>query len=98
VMAALTYGRPLVLLPMQADQPLNAQMCQDQGVGIVLSSPDRTPAGVRNAVMAVLHDPAFRQNAAQIKAEMAVLPGLDEAAEWITCLAREQHPQIATGV
>ena len=51
VMGALAHGVPLVLLPMGADQPLNARRCAELGVARVLDAVAATPADVRDAVV-----------------------------------------------
>ena len=38
VMGALTFGRPLVLAPITADQPIHAQRCAALGVGRVIDA------------------------------------------------------------
>jgi UDP:flavonoid glycosyltransferase YjiC (YdhE family) len=81
VVAALAHGLPQVVLPMGADQPLNAARCEDLGVGVVLDAVSATPEQVREAVSVVLSDPAYRSAAERIKAEIAALPGPDHAVE-----------------
>jgi UDP:flavonoid glycosyltransferase YjiC (YdhE family) len=79
VTGALAYGLPSVLLPMGADQPLNAARCAQLGVSRVLDAGTATPAQVREAASAVLADPAYRRAAEQIRAGIAAMPGPDEA-------------------
>jgi UDP:flavonoid glycosyltransferase YjiC (YdhE family) len=74
VIGALAHGLPMVLIPMGADQPLNAARCVDLGVARSLDAMEATPESVRAAVAAVLADPAFRQNAQRIRDEIAALP------------------------
>jgi UDP:flavonoid glycosyltransferase YjiC (YdhE family) len=79
VIAALAHGVPLVLLPMGADQPDNADRCEALGVGIALDAMSATPVDVREAVRTVLTDPAYRRNAEALQEEIAALPGADHA-------------------
>ena len=81
VVASLAAGVPCVLLPMGADQPLNADRCIALGVGRALDAVTATPAEVREAVGAVLQDPSYRVAAEALRAEVAALPGPDRAAE-----------------
>lgn len=74
VLGALAHGVPLVLLPIGADQPLNATRCEALGVGRVLAPPTLTPAQIREAVMHVLEDPAHRDAARQVQSEIAAMP------------------------
>ncbi|WP_448073088.1 glycosyltransferase [Georgenia yuyongxinii] len=88
VTAALAAGVPLVVLPMGADQPHNAARCAALGVGVVLDPVTVTPAQVRDAVGAVLTDPAYRRRARTIAVEAAALPGPARAVGWVEDLAR----------
>jgi UDP:flavonoid glycosyltransferase YjiC (YdhE family) len=57
VTGALTHGRPAVLIPMGADQPLNAKRCTDLGVAIALDPISATPRDIHDAARTVLGDP-----------------------------------------
>ena len=81
VVAALAAGVPCVLLPMGADQPLNADRCVALGVGRALDAVTATPDQVREALADVLADPACRVAAEALRAEVAALPGPERAAE-----------------
>jgi UDP:flavonoid glycosyltransferase YjiC (YdhE family) len=83
VVAALAHGLPQVVLPMGADQPLNAARCEELGVGVVLDALTVTPEQVREAVSVVLSEPAYRSAAECIRDEIAALPG---AAHAVTLL------------
>jgi UDP:flavonoid glycosyltransferase YjiC (YdhE family) len=74
VIGALAHGLPLVVIPLGADQPLNAARCEELGVARVLDPVRCTPADVRDAVSAVLAEPAYRQAAASLRDELAALP------------------------
>src|SRR5205823_2473797 len=50
IMAALTHGLPLVLVPISADQPFQAQRCAEIGVGRVVPSRELTAEALRVAV------------------------------------------------
>ncbi|MEV6520696.1 glycosyltransferase [Longispora sp. NPDC051575] len=74
VTGTLAHGLPAVLLPMGADQPHNAARCVELGVGRVVDPVTATPEDVRDAVSAVLAEPAHRRAAARIQAEIGDLP------------------------
>lgn len=74
VLGALAHGLPLILLPIGADQPLNATRCAALGVGRVLAPPSLTPEQIREAVMHVLEDPAHRNAARRVQSEIAAMP------------------------
>ena len=75
----LAHGLPLVLLPMGADQPHNADRCAARGVGVVLDPSTATPSDIGSAVRAVLDDPGYRTAASAIRTEIASLPGPEHA-------------------
>lgn len=79
VTAALTHGLPQLVLPMGADQPLNAARCEKLGVGVVLDAVTATPEAVGEAVSLVLSDPAYRSAAERVRDEIAGLPGPEHA-------------------
>jgi UDP:flavonoid glycosyltransferase YjiC (YdhE family) len=96
VLAALSVGLPLVLLPLGADQPHNAARCAALHVGCVVGEEARTPETIRAAVRAVLIDPAYRQNAQRIRDEMHALPGPEHAVALLERLAAERCPVLST--
>jgi UDP:flavonoid glycosyltransferase YjiC (YdhE family) len=79
VLGALTHGLPQVLIPMGADQPLNATRSEELGIARVLDPVAATPDDVRAAVAAVLDQAAYRAAAEQLRAEFAALPGPEHA-------------------
>jgi UDP:flavonoid glycosyltransferase YjiC (YdhE family) len=85
VLGALAHGLPQVLIPMGADQPLNAARSEELGIARVLDPVAATPADVRNAVRAVLDQPAYRAGAERLQSEFAALPGVQHA---VTLLER----------
>ena len=95
VQAALGQGLPLVVVPLGADQPANAAACAAMGVGRVVPPEERTPEAIRDAVRAVLGDPAYRATAERVRGEMAALPGPEYAVALLERLARDKQPLVA---
>lgn len=95
VIGALAHGLPMVLLPMGADQPLNAGRGDALGVARVLDAVRATPDSVREAVSAVLADPTYRRAAERLKVEIAALPGPAHAVALLERLAAERRPIFA---
>jgi MGT family glycosyltransferase len=94
VMGALAHGLPLVVIPMGADQPLNAARCAALGVGRVLDALTATPADVREAAAAILTEPSYRRAAARLREEVHGLPGPEHAVDLLERLvARERASQ-----
>ena len=92
VIGSLAHGLPQVVIPMGADQPLNAQRCEELGVAKVLDPIAATPTVVRAAVSAVLSEPGFRAAARRLADEFAGLPGPASAVPLLERLATERRP------
>jgi UDP:flavonoid glycosyltransferase YjiC (YdhE family) len=90
VVGALAFGVPLVLLPMGADQPQNADRCSALGIGRTLDPITSTGAQIREAVAAVLADPSYRDAARRIQQETGSLPTSAHAAVLIENLVRDR--------
>jgi MGT family glycosyltransferase len=83
VVGALTHGVPMVLLPMGADQPLNAARCEALEVARVLDAVAATADDVREAAIEVLADDRYRRNAERLAAEIRELPGPEHGVRLI---------------
>lgn len=88
-LGALAAGCPQVVLPLFADQPANARAVGESGVGIGLRDPSGAlrrevtadlVATLHDAVESALGDAGLRSRAAEVAAEMAALPTIDEVA------------------
>jgi UDP:flavonoid glycosyltransferase YjiC (YdhE family) len=80
-LAALAGGVPQVLLPVFADQPINAERVAEFGAGLAL---DMSPEGLAQlgaAVRELLVDQRYRAAARRVADEIASLPPVDEAVE-----------------
>lgn len=86
VLGALAHGLPMVLAPMGADQPHNAEQAERLGVARVLDVMTATPADARDAVAAVLGDPAYRERATRVREEIDGLPDAAYAVDLLTAL------------
>lgn len=88
-LGALEAGCPQVVFPLFADQPDNAAVVGDAGLGLALLDQERAPrrhpstadvALLHEAILGVIRDAPCRERAEQVAAELAELPTLDEAA------------------
>jgi UDP:flavonoid glycosyltransferase YjiC (YdhE family) len=95
VAAALGAGLPLFLLPMGADQPYNTERCITAGAALGVTQPllpgppsaapppfippDTTV--IRDGTRRLLEEPAFREAARFVAAEIAAMPPAEYAAE-----------------
>jgi UDP:flavonoid glycosyltransferase YjiC (YdhE family) len=79
----IAHGLPTVLIPLGADQLVNADRCSSLGLGQVLDAISVTPAEVTAAASAVLDDPSYRSVAQSLRDELAAQPGLAHAVKLI---------------
>ncbi|MEZ4669730.1 MAG: glycosyltransferase [Anaerolineae bacterium] len=96
LMGTLAHGLPSVLIPMGADQPLNAARCVALGVGIALDAVTATPQDVQQAVMTALETPGYRQAAQRMRDEIAALPDATHGLRLIERLAAEKQSIFST--
>ena len=81
LVAALALGVPVVVLPMGADQPDNADRCEALGVGVVLDPLTADAATIAAAVTEVMTDGRYARAAAALAAEAAGQPRVAELAD-----------------
>ena len=93
VVGALAHGLPMLLLPIGADQPLNAARCEALGVARVLDSFHATSADVANAAAEVLAGESYRRSAERVQAEIEGLPGPEHALLLLEQI-RPQHSPV----
>jgi UDP:flavonoid glycosyltransferase YjiC (YdhE family) len=111
VVDALGAGLPLFLLPMGADQPFNTERCISAGaaLGVIQPQPPGPPtaapppftppdpAVIRDGTRRILEEPAFREAARAIAAEITALPPADYAAERLEgAVAKRQRARRAS--
>ena len=85
VLGGLAACIPQVVVPIGADQPLNAQSITAVGAGIALNKPDAPT--LRAAIERILGDSGFRDAARLVSREMFTLRSIDEAADALLDLA-----------
>ncbi len=94
---ALAHGVPLVVLPMFADQPRNAERVAEVGAGIALPAPANvrvvaehareTLAGLGGLVEQVLDEPRYARAARRVAESTRALPPVDAAADVLAAIA-----------
>ena len=96
LLAAIEHGVPLVVVPFGADQPINARSVERLGLGLVIDEEDLTAERMRDAVRAVLKEPAWRRNMVRLQREAQALPGAPEAVHLLERLAhRIADPKVS---
>jgi UDP:flavonoid glycosyltransferase YjiC (YdhE family) len=85
VRGALAAGLPLVVVPLGADQPYNAQRIAAVGAGLAV--PNADVSALRTAIERVLVDAELRAGARRIADEIAALPPLERAIDAMEAIA-----------
>jgi len=83
---AMIHELPMVLIPLAADQPENAERCAALGIACVIDSDSITPEIVRANMLTILQDPAYQQKAGQIQNEITAMPGPEHAVDLLEIL------------
>jgi UDP:flavonoid glycosyltransferase YjiC (YdhE family) len=87
VMTAVAAGTPLVLVPIDSDQPAQARRCAELGLGRVVEPAELSPERLRREIRAVRGGRGFREATASFAAELAALPSTADAADLVERLA-----------
>ena len=91
IMSSLMYGKPLVAIPIAHDQPATSARIVYSGVGKRILLNELNVDKLRAAIMDVLKDPSYMQNAQKIQGEMEGL-GVTRAADIIDEVVRTKSP------
>ncbi|MGI9079588.1 MAG: glycosyltransferase [Acidimicrobiales bacterium] len=89
-LAGLAAGVPMVVVPLFADQPLNASRVEAVGAGIALDGGTEAIHQLRGAVTAVLDQDSYRTSARRMADEIRRLPPASELVPILEDLARNQ--------
>lgn len=87
VCEALSHEVPLVIAPVKGDQAINASQVERAGAGLRVSFDRASPAGLRDALLAVLDNPDFRAAAGRVRESFAQAGGARAAADHLEGLA-----------
>lgn len=91
VLGALANGIPLVMTPLGADQPLFAGRAAATGAGIAFELGEFEPDAVAEATKTVLAEPAYRDAAARVAAEIAAMTSPADVAEMLLAAHARRH-------
>lgn len=107
MMSALSFGLPLLMIPLGGELRVGALRAVELGLGRALKIPghtstlfdawipDLSPQAVRAAVRELLHNPRYLHNAQRLRDEIHALPGPEYAVELLARLAIERTPLIS---
>jgi UDP:flavonoid glycosyltransferase YjiC (YdhE family) len=91
-LGAQAAGVPLVVVPLFADQPMNARRVAEVGAGLAvepnLADVRATIEPLRDAIETVLAEPSYGERARAIADEVRSEPSVDEAIPLLERLGR----------
>src|SRR5262249_17780787 len=86
VLGAIAFGLPLVVLPLGADQPHNADRCVATGIGRVVGATASSDEIAEAIGAGLVHD-SSRADAGRLRAELDGFASPDEAVRLVEALA-----------
>jgi UDP:flavonoid glycosyltransferase YjiC (YdhE family) len=92
VKVALVFGVPLVAAGATEDKPEVGSRIAWSGAGINLKTGSPAPEELRRAVMEILRNPSYRQNARAIQADFDRYDSPSQAAELLELLVKTKAP------
>jgi UDP:flavonoid glycosyltransferase YjiC (YdhE family) len=95
VMSALYAGVPSIILPLGADQPMNAEASARIGMSRVVRPDTLTPELIRQQVREMLADGAYRERVQRLRDEVMTLPGVEHGVALLEQLARDKALPVA---
>ncbi|WP_075215270.1 glycosyltransferase [Mongoliimonas terrestris] len=97
VMDALSFGVPLLALPIAFDQPGMAARIRHARVGLSVDPRRATVRRIEAALRTLLADPGWRGRAASFAADIAAAGGAERAADIILAAVRGRAPVLVEG-
>lgn len=106
MMSALSYGLPLLMIPIGGELRIGAMRAAELGLGRVIKLPGQSsdffdqwvpelsPQSVNAAARELLHKPRYLNNARRVRDEILALPGPEHAAELLARLAVTKAPLV----
>jgi MGT family glycosyltransferase len=94
---ALANALPMVVAPIRDDQPKIADALERAGVGVRIHLGRVTAASLRAALLRVLDEPSFRENARRVQTALATAGGPERAAELIERVPSAAHAPARGG-
>lgn len=88
-------GLPQIIVPIGWEHAENAARMAEAGAGIRLDPKKCNPKSLRKALETLLRDPAYRQNARKLGADLVAQGGASRAADHVEAAAGNQTPKAS---
>lgn len=92
VTEALQRGKPMLVIPIAAEQPLQAHLVERAGVGRKMEVEDVTAEGCRSEILELMGSPAVRSKAENVRLSYSQAGGAARICGLIAELARSRRP------
>jgi zeaxanthin glucosyltransferase len=96
VLDSLTYGVPLVAIPIAFEQPAIGARIRWTGVGEVVPVNQLNVAQLRTAIQTVLADSRYRENALKMKNSIQQSGGVSKAADIVEKAVQTKQPTLVS--
>ena len=90
VMESIYFGVPMVLIPQQPEQYMNAQRVVELGMGVLLEKENLTPQTLRDAVERVDSDATYHEHVQQMQQSLRSAGGYQRAVGAMLQFTKEQ--------
>lgn len=90
IMEGMYFGVPMVLIPQQPEQYMNAQRIVDLGMGVLLEKENLTPQTLREAVEQVGANATYHEHAQRMRQSMHNTGGYQQAVDAILQFTKKQ--------
>jgi UDP:flavonoid glycosyltransferase YjiC (YdhE family) len=97
LLGALAEGLPMLIIPLDGDHFVSAERLSGLGIARVLQVPEVNHETLRGAVQTLLSDPAYRERAAAIRADIAAMPSPTEVAHVLVERVSEWSAPLSLG-
>ncbi|XP_022114873.2 UDP-glucosyltransferase 2 [Pieris rapae] len=89
---AVACGVPMLVVPLYADQALNARAMNDRGLSLTLNLPDITKDSIKDALHNLLSNYRYKENALRLKDIFLdrPMPPLETSVYWIEYILRHK--------
>lgn len=94
---ALSYGVPMVVIPIANDQPGIGARVVKAGLGLVIHPRNLTVDALRSSILEVLGDKTYAERCALISKEIEEAGGVERTADIVEEVARTKMPVLKGG-
>ena len=95
MLGSVAEGKPMVSLPMGADQFANSEQIVRAGAGLIVGPAQRTPQSIRAAIEQVLGYPSYAASARTLQAGVAALPPAEQVVSELVARVGQSRRRVA---